>query len=408
MNRVSFWKTIPALFLLVLSPACAAVWTFPRLQNYEAGMDAAGKRFLLHAQINGKPATLALDTGAECLFLFKPAASRLGINSDGVPSDTGRQDGKFPVLETKPYEVTLFNTTHKMPLFVTDFSVPMDVDGVAGWPLFKNSIFQIDADGQVVKSLPEVPQEARQWTKLRVRRSSDVLCLEISAANKTGLVLIDTGNNGGVSLNTERWQAWANAHPDRTKTLNAYYMGGSGVVIGEESWAEKLSLGSLVLNEVPVRPASASDVATGSSQSPYQATLGLVALQRVDLIVDGKAGVAYVHPRTGPFRPYPYNRAGVVFTPRDPGHKDNTLVAHVLEGSPAYDAGIRNGDVVVAFNGQAPGKWKEGPTGASTTHPAGTKLELTLRRGEETFNTVMVLKDLFPPAASGTNQPSPN
>ena len=126
-------------------------WSFPKLQNYEAGMDAAGKRFLVHATINGKPATLALDTGAEGLVLFKPAADRLDLKLTGIPSDLGRQNGKFPVLETKPYDVSIFNTNGKLPLLVTDFSVKMDVDGIAGWPLFKNSILQIDAAGRSVK-----------------------------------------------------------------------------------------------------------------------------------------------------------------------------------------------------------------------------------------------------------------
>lgn len=399
-------KTAPAFWFLLLSSACAAVaWSFPKLQNYEAGMDAGGKRFLVHAKINGKPATLALDTGAEGLVLFKPAAERLDLKLTGIPSDLGRQNGKFPVLETRPYEVTLFNTSGKLPLLVTDFSVKMDVDGIAGWPLFKNSIFQIDAAGRGVKSLPEVPAEARQWTKLRLRRGANVLCLEIPEAHGTGVIFIDTGNFGGVSLNAERWQEWTNAHPDRPKTLTAYYMGGSGMTIGEESWAEKFSLGSLSLNDVPVRGASLSDVAIGSARSPYQATLGLTALQRLDFIVDGPAGVAYVRPRTGPFQPYPYNRAGAVFTPRDPGRdKSNELVARVMEGGPAYEAGIRNGDTVLKLGNQWATNWSQGPTTASYSRPAGSKLELTLKRGDKTFNSVVVLRDIFPPAASSTNE----
>ena len=397
-----YLKKIFAFLLLLALPACAAFGaSFPSLANYEAGMDAAGKRFLVHAKIDGKPATLALDTGAECLFLFKPAAQRLGLNLSGIPSDATRQNGKFFALETKPYDVTIFNTTGKLRLLVTDFSVPMDVDGCAGWSLFKNSVFQIDAAGGVVRSLSEVPKEAREWTKLRVHRSSDVLCLEIPGPRKTGVVLVDTGNNGGVSLSRLRWRTWTNTNPERPKTVAAYYMGGSGVVVGEESWAEKFSLGPIELNDVPVKPASPSDVAVASSEAPYQATLGLVALQRLDLIVDGKSGVAYVRPRPGPFKPYPYSRAGAVFIPRDPGNKRSEVVAHVMQGGPAYKAGIRDGDIVISFNGQSSGNWHEGPTSASSTHPAGTKLELTLKRGEKTFSTEVELEDLFPPAASG-------
>jgi hypothetical protein len=402
-----YLKKTSLLLLLLLSGYAAFASSFPPLENYEARMDEAGKRFLVPAKINGKPATLALDTGAECLFLFKPAADRLGLKLRYIPSDSGRQNGKFPVLETKPYDVTLFNTAGRMPLWVTDFSVAMDVDGCAGWPVFKDSIFQIDVAGRAVRSLREVPPDARGWTKLRVRRASNVLCLEITGPRESGVILIDTGSYDGICLNTERWRAWTSAHPDRPKTLTVYYMGGSGVMVGEESWAEKFSLGSLILNDVPVHAASPSDVAVGSTRSPYQATLGLTALQRLDFIVDGKAGFAYVRPRIGPFQPYPYNRAGAVFAPRDPQrNKQSDLVAHVMEGGPAYEAGIRNGDIVTKVDEQGPANWNKGPTYLASMRPAGTKLELTLKRGEKIFSATVVLRDLFPPGASGTNAPA--
>src|SRR5258708_34892728 len=110
MKQLLHLRTLPGLLFLLLSSSYAVfAWSFPRLENYEDGTDAAGKRFLVHAKINGKPATLALDTGAEGLVLFKPAALRLGLELSGIPSDLGRQNGKFPVLETKPYDVTLFD-----------------------------------------------------------------------------------------------------------------------------------------------------------------------------------------------------------------------------------------------------------------------------------------------------------
>ncbi len=394
----------PAFIFLLLVALTLSAPAFPRLENFTAGTDASGKRFLVPAKIDGKPATLALDTGTEGLLLFKPAAERLGLKLPDVPPDLLRKNGKFPVLETDPHKLTLFDTRGYLQLAVADFSVSMDVDGCVGWSFFRNSVFQIDVAHRTIRSLSKVPAEARQWTALRIHRASDVFCLELP--DKSGVILIDTGNYGGVSLSPERWQAWTNANPHRPKSLTTYYMGGSGVVVGEEAWAEHFSLGPMMLNDVPVRPASASDAAVGSSRAPYQATLGLTALERLDFIVDGPGRMVYVRPRTGPFQPYSYNRAGVVFTPRDPRRDNQTnFVANVMEGGPAYQAGIRDGDVVTRINGQTPSNWKNGPTYLASTLPAGTKLNLTIKRGDSTFETVLVLEDLFPPAASGTNSP---
>jgi hypothetical protein len=387
--------------LVLAVPASA----FPRLGDFTAGMDADGKRFLVPAKIDGQPATLALDTGTEGLFLFKPAAERLGLKLPDVPPDLFRKNGKFPVLETDPHKVTLFDTRGYLQLAIADFSVSMDVDGCVGWSFFKNVIFQIDVTHRAIRKLPEVPPEARQWATLRVRHSSDVFCLDLP--DQTGVILIDTGNYGGVSLSPERWQAWTNTNPHWPKTLTTYYMGGSGVVVGEEAWAERLSFGPMVLHDVPVRPASASDAAAGSPHAPYQATLGLTALERLEFIVDGPLRMVYVRPRTGPFQSYSYNRAGAVFTPRDPRRdKQTNFVAHVMEDGPAYKAGIRDGDVVTKVNGRTLSSWKDSPTYLSSTLPAGTTLDLTLNRGDTAFNAVLVLEDLFPSAASGTKKPA--
>jgi hypothetical protein len=394
-----------AFALLCLFALTVSGQAFPRLGEFASGMDASSKRFLVPAKVDGKPATLALDTGTEGLFLFKPAAERLGLKVSDIPSDLLRKNGKFPVLETDPHKLTLFDTHGYLQLAIVDFSVSMDVDGCVGWSFFKNTIFQIDVANRTVRSLPAVPLETRQWATLGVRRSSDVFCLELP--DKTGVILIDTGNYGGVSLSPERWRAWTNVNPHLPKTLTTYYMGGSGVVVGEEAWAQRLSFGPMVLNNVPVRPASASDAAVGSARAPYQATLGLTALERLDFIVDGPARTVYMRPRTGPFQPYAYNRAGAVFSPRDPRKdKPTDFVAHVLENGPAYQAGIRDGDTVTKVNGQTPSNWKNSPTYLSSSLPAGTKLNLTLKRGDTTFDTVLVLEDLFPATASGPNKPA--
>lgn len=376
----------------------------PPFENFTAEMDATGQRFLVHAQINGQPATLAFDTGAETLFLFKPAAERLGLELPEIPSDILRKDGKFPVVDTKPYDVSLFDKTGKMSLPVADFSVQSDVDGCIGWPLFKNSIFQIDVASRTIRSLVEVPAEARQWIALRIHRSSDVLCLELPKPSKPGVILIDTGSFTGVALNRDRWRDWTNANPHAAKTLLGYYMGGAGTVVGEEMWAESLSIGPMLVNNVAVHLASASESNAGSWRFPCQATLGLAALQRLDVIVDGPSGIVYLRPRQGPVVPYAHNRAGVIFTlqPRQK-NKPATLGARIVEGGPADKAGIQNGDILLQFNGQTITNANNGPTFFTYTQPVGTKLNFTLKRGNNEFDTVVVLEDLFPTAGSGTN-----
>jgi C-terminal processing protease CtpA/Prc len=69
-----------------------------------------------------------------------------------------------------------------------------------------------------------------------------------------------------------------------------------------------------------------------------------------------------------------------------------------VENGPAYKAGIRNGDLLTEFNGKFTTNANNGPTYFSYTNPAGTKLNLTLKRDEKVFDAVVTLEDIFPSA----------
>jgi C-terminal processing protease CtpA/Prc len=120
----------------------------------------------------------------------------------------------------------------------------------------------------------------------------------------------------------------------------------------------------------------------------------MAAISRLEVIVDGVHECAYFRPRATPALPYNHNRAGVTFAPTLEG--DNSLAnlsAHVIKGTPADEAGIRDGDVLIKINGRPP-SLAEGPNFFS---PAGEKVDLVVRRGREEFHTTVVLRDLIGP-----------
>jgi hypothetical protein len=274
------------------------------------------------------------------------------------------------------------------------------IDGFFGWPLFRDNIIRIDADRQLLTTIDEVPAEARTWTSLRLHRKSSLLSLEIPGPHEGGTIFIDTGSDSGVSLSPARWSEWTNAHPNRPKTLRGSYSPRSGLVFGEESWSQQLSLGPLTLTDVPVTQSSDGDM---SGISEYAATLGLAALRRLEIIVDGKKGVAYVRSRNGPARPYDYNRSGVVFAPGDMQlSRTNNLIAQVMEGSPAYEAGIRNGDTLLKLNQEWCTNWTQLTAAVFRKH--GTRVDVTLKRGDQAYDTTVVLRDIFPSSANPTTK----
>ena len=361
---------------------------------------ATDERIVLEATINRKSVRLVFDTGASHLVLFRKGAERLGLKVSDPPRDLQVAPGEVPVGKTEECDFVLGSTSVKTSFKVFDppSFLRMEVDGAVGWQPIRYNIIQIDPGLKQAKWLAHAPPESANWLKFRLRSQSRILCLEIPGQETNqGVLSIDTGSSCGAALNQERWRAWSAAHPDQPRTLMAGYMPGAGTVVMEECWARELTFGPLVLTEVPIMPANVAEQAMASPG--FQASLGLAALQRFDLVVDGNLGIAYLRPKKGSPPPYAHNRLGAVFAP--PNMEGGNLIARVIDGSPAYEAGIRNGDVLLKVGDLDATKWRTDPKVLPLSRfwegPPGTRLDLTLRRGTTTIKKTPVLRQILSP-----------
>ena len=197
---------------------------------------------------------------------------------------------------------TLFDNAQASVIAVPSL-LPVDIQGFVGWPALRTATVALTMAKNTIEIVDSVPSESEDWIKLRVRPDRDTLCVEIPSANgrPEGTVLIDTGDSDGVHLSAAWWAQWKAAHARRPITLDASYTPAAGLVVSEISWAHSLALGGIVLHEVAVMQSNSAEA--GSAGNRYEATLGLAALRRLDLVVDGKAGFIYAHSRTDPPAP---------------------------------------------------------------------------------------------------------
>jgi hypothetical protein len=365
-------------------------------------VQAVDERILLDATINGKAVRLVFDTGASDLILFQRGADRLGLKVTPPPVDLRLAPGQVAMGITEECDFVLGTTRTRtaFAVFAPPSFMKLETDGAVGWRPIRYNTIRIEAGRQQAVWLTNTPPEAATWIKLRIRSHSPILTLEIPGQDGPGgVVTVDTGWSCGVALGPARWSAWKAAHTNWPTTLQAGYMPGAGTVVAEESWARELAFGPLVLREVPIMPANAVQQAAGSAG--FEASLGLTALKQVDLIVDGLLGIAYLRPSKEPPAPYEHNRLGAVFVP--PNMEGGDLTARVLEGSPAYGAGIRNGDVLLKVGDLDVTNWRTDPAILPLTRfwerPPGTRLELTLRRGTKTVKITPVLRQILGPDA---------
>jgi hypothetical protein len=392
-NRSLLRQHRPALGLALASFVLSGV----------AGVDA---RLWVEATINGKAAHLIFDTGAGDMVLFTKGAKRLRLSFTNAPADVQLAPGEVPIGRTEECELQVGATKVRTSFGVLEVPkmLPFDCDGVLGWGPLANNIFMIDARQGALTCLTNIPGAATNWMNFALQTNSTVLEIEISqSGGEPSIISVDTGFKGGVKLAPDQWREWKSTLTNQPMTLDAYYMPGAGMVVAEEAWAKKLAIGSLLVTDVPVTEANKADVGLGSTG--YQMTLGLAALKRLDFIIDGKRGIAYLHAIETPPPPYEHNRIGAVFTPVDLQSGD--LIAHVVDGSPAWMAGIRNGDLLARIGKLDVTKWRTDPAVLPLSRfwdsPSGTKLELTLKRSNKKFRTEVVLQQILPPE---TNSPA--
>lgn len=368
------------------------------------GFVKADDRISIDARINGERVALAFDTGSgEGFVLWRATAQRLKLALDEPPPGTEIAPGEMLAARTGPLLLEILG----QPVPDVRFAVleppsylPMDIHGLIGWPAVRGNILFLQLQDGVVRPMPTIPADTAAWMELPMRSDKDQLILTLparSGAARGSGILIDTGMEDGVHVSPEVWSAWRRRSPRAPVTMHAYYSPVAGLVVREKGWADEIDLGGLVLRGVSVAEANPGEAALVGPD--FAGTLGLAALRRFDIVIDGPGGRARLKPRQESPGPVVHNRLGAVFAPPEENASD--LVARVARSSPAAAARIRDGDVLLKIDELDVTQWRTQPgilpLARFWEKPAGSRLLLTLRRGDRTITTSVTLRDIIGP-----------
>lgn len=365
---------------------------------------AVEERIFIDAKINGKPVRFAFDTGAGASFvLYSTTAQKLGLRVTPPRADAPISPGQTRCGWTDSQKLDLGSISTETCFGVVEVPAYLNwtEDGLIGWPALSNNVFSLDCVAHTINLFTNTVEMLTGWVEYRIQTNSDSLALELpTKRNPKGILALDSGSTYGVKLNPQKWHASKAIYTNQPMTLVAYYSPNPGLVVAEEAWASKISLGTLTLTDVPVMQADSADVALHTSpQAEFEATLGFAALKRLDIVIDGKHGLAYLRPRGTPPLLYEHNRLGAVFVPLN--LKSDDLLARVINDSPAFEAGIRDGDVLLRIGNLDCTKWRTDPNVLPLSRfcegSAGSQLELTLRRGDKILKAIPVLRNILPP-----------
>jgi len=365
---------------------------------------ATDERIFIGAEINGKPVRFAFDTGTGIPFLlYSTSVEKFGLKITQPPQEIQPGPGQVVGGWTEPARLNLGMTNVETQFGVVQIPAyaKWPEEGMLGWPAISNNIFSIDCVSHRIFVLTNVLEASNGWVEFPVRTIEGDLTLEFPGEQGIKkIVALDTGDSYGVELSLQEWRQWKIHHTNQPTSISARLTLNSELLVSEEMWAQKIALGPLVLTDVSVMEADPKlDGLCHSAETQYEATLGFAALKRLEVIIDGKRGIAYLRPKPTPPLPYEHNRLGAVFVPL--GLQSNDLVAHVVVGSPAYEAGIRNDDLLQKIGTLDVTQWRTDtnvlPLSRFWDSPAGTKLKLTVKRGDKIIETTAVLRNILPP-----------
>jgi tetratricopeptide (TPR) repeat protein len=265
-------------------------------------------------QVNGHPARMIFVSSFGASLVLEEGANRLNLKGDPFSAltqvESGGKEFSAPILifqdplRNVPWVVRqLAKISH--PILYHQFKRLYDhltksLEGVVGWPEVQNNILVFDSDQRVIRRVEQLPPETADWLKWRVLPAGS-LSLEVPlAGGKKGILYIDTADNRSIMLSPPQWKAWTHAHP--AATLVSRKVWGLPLIISteHEALADKVEIGPLTVTDAPIEDMDRDAAARLRAQVPGQAavwSLGMGALSRIDLIVDGKNGWAYVHPK---------------------------------------------------------------------------------------------------------------
>ena len=267
-------------------------------------------------QINGRPARMIFVSSLRLSLVLEEGANRLGLKGGPFSALTqvksGGQEFSAPILvfpdplKNVPWTLRqLVKISH--PFIYHQFKglydqVTKTMEGVVGWPDVRNNILVFDSDQRVIRRVEQLPPETADWLKWRVLPTRFLLLEVPLAGGKRGVLYIDTADNRSIMLAPAQWKEWTKAHPAVKMASRKVWGLPLTVSTEHEALADKVELGPLTVTDVAIEDMDGDDAGQLRGDVPADIatvwSLGTGALSRIDLIVDGSNGWAYVHPKT--------------------------------------------------------------------------------------------------------------
>ncbi|HEX7652477.1 MAG TPA: PDZ domain-containing protein, partial [Verrucomicrobiae bacterium] len=297
--------------------------------------------------------------------------SPLGTSQNLViyPAPTLRLAGRALALDA----VTSLN------LQMAELVSGQECDGILGMNFLSQQAVLLDFDHGSLSWCDQVPDSVRQtFTPLPVTFTHGFYSIQVTVNHSHSLrLMVDTGDNSSLSLNSQDWQTVFGDHPSAVSTItvadaaNRISPTRMGVV-------DQLQVAGLVYTNLH---------ATFIRNAEDPSHVGLGFFKRHTVLLDLPDKVLYLRPGERFAQPDQEDRSGLHLL-RQSGA---TLVYSVDQRSPAAAGGIQPGDQIEDINGQPSNELTLRTIRRLLRSPATAQVTLKIKHGENEFAVALQL-----------------
>ncbi len=291
-----------------------------------------------------------VDTGSSVTlvspeFARRYATDRAALNTPSVR--VASPDGRAMLLPSVTVEQIALNDARfeNVQALVYDCSqlsahLGLRIDGILGFPLFRETIFSLDYPQSRLVITPTGEVSYLPGATIKFNNTRRIPLIPIKVGETTMIALIDSGSDGALQVNPLGLNLVFASGP-RPGPIISNLTGDRVQEIGR--LAQPLVLGQYAFNAPIV------DLADQLSH------IGGDVLRHFSVTFDqARNQVTFFRESTAAIAMDPLHSSGLSFL-KAPSY---WRVVGVVPGSPADDAGVKNGDLVTRINGESVAAWK--------------------------------------------------
>ena len=253
-------------------------------------------------------------------------------------------------------------------------------DGILGMDFFARNVVSINFDKNVFTLNNAVPENIKNtFVAIPLKQSSQCYTLDVLVNQDKHLTLmVDTGDNSSISLNSEAWQeVFGN---NQTNVLVATIADAANQVAQSKIGV----IGHLAIGNLNYTNLHAMFIRNPSNPSH----IGLGFFKRHNVTFDFANRILYLEPGQNFSTPDKEDMSGLHLIRQG----EMTIVYSVDENSPAFNQGIKPKDIVEMVNGQNTSSMTMRVIRRVLKSNDGDKITMQVRRGDNVLNFAFALK----------------